>query len=322
MPRRGELAAGAGAVPAGGAARRAGPPLCQPVQRRADQGAAGRPVFERGALPAHRRAHQPPGRQGPGHGVGLPAKKAGLHPGVPRPAVPGRVRGPHPVPQPGRHRGPERELFLLVCQLPAAAGPGRSPGPAPAQGHQAAGAVGPAHRPLVRPGGGQQKGRRRQGLCGPQGRQDDEAGQDHRGPPAKGHRGKIRPAEKRRDRRGPAGHPPAALRRPPGPVPGRGDPVRRADGLRAPHLCGPAGGAGGPGRRQRHRQIQPAQAALRPGHPPRRPGAPRPRAGRLVCPPGRRRPCGGPDRLCPGPRPGREPVQGHPAEDGFLPGPV
>ena len=116
--------------------------------------------------------------------------------------------------------------------------------------------------------------------------------------------------------------PPAALRRPPGPVPGRGDPIRRADGLRAPHLCGPAGGAGGPGRRQRLRQIQPAQAALRPGHPPRRPGAPRPRAGRLVCPPGRRRPCGGPDRLCPGPRPGREPVQGHPAEDGFLPGPV
>ena len=153
--------------------------------------------------------------------------------------------------------GPERELFLLVCQLPAAAGPGRSPGPAPAQGHQAAGAVGPAHRPLVRPGGGQQKGRRRQGLCGPQGRQDDEAGQDHRGPPAKGHRGKIRPAEKRRDRRGPAGHSPAALRRPPGPVPGRGDPVRRADGLRAPHLCRSGRGAGGPGRRQR----QPANPA-------------------------------------------------------------
>ena len=69
--------------------------------------------LERGPFPAHRRADQSSGRQGAGGDGGVSAAEEGLYPGFARPPLSGRLRRPHPVAQPRRHRGAERQLYVV-----------------------------------------------------------------------------------------------------------------------------------------------------------------------------------------------------------------
>ena len=87
---------------------------------RADQAAAGAALRAGKPLSADRRADQPPRHPRPRAGQPLPERQKGLYPRQPRPRLPRRLRGPHPVDQPRGYRGAARELFHLVGKQAAA----------------------------------------------------------------------------------------------------------------------------------------------------------------------------------------------------------